>query len=85
MKADCYNSLEQSVKPKIKITRTNYYSLGGSYLATWVAIALLALVSHGPGALGNGKQFNAMRFTYRPLGSVSSDHVGVQRITVDAH
>ena len=30
-------------------------------------------------------QFGFRGFTYRPLGSVWFDHVGVQRITVDAH
>lgn len=28
---------------------------------------------------------SAQDMSYRPLGSVSVDHVGVQRITVDAH
>ena len=49
--------------------------LSASYLAMWVAIALSK----------SKTIFSAQEISYRPLGSVSFDHVGVQRMTVDAH
>lgn len=50
--------------------------LSASYLAMCVAIAL---------SKSNPFSFSAKEISYRPLGSVSFDHVGVQRMTVDAH
>ena len=46
------------------------------YLALCVDIALSNLET---------MVFSAQVMSYRPLGSVSFDHVGVQRMTVDAH
>lgn len=61
-----------------------------SYLATCVAMALLTEFSlvYGRKIPENAMKSNVSRggsSTHRPLGSVWLDHVGVQRLTVDAH